>query len=129
MRLTLTEVEAACFGVAGYVRHMTKCIGRPVHPEVLRLLRRLELERSVGGSESDGGVEEFEAELIGTEEAAHILGCTTRNVRLLARDLDGHKCGREWIFQRQTVIDYEEARRHGRQPRPHSSGGISRLAG
>ncbi len=126
----MTEVEAACFGVAGYVRHMTKCIGRPVNPEVLRLLRRLELERSVGGSESDGEPEEFEVELIGTEEAATILGCTTRNVRLLARDLDGRKCGREWIFQRQEVIAYEEARRHGRQHRQRDrGGGISRLAG
>lgn len=128
--MSLLEIEAACFGVAGYVRHMSKCIGRPVHPEVLRLLRRLELERSVGGSESDTDTEQFETELIGTEEAAHILGCTTRNVRLLAKDLDGQQCGREWIFRRHVVQDYQEARKNARRTRrPHSGRGIPRRAG
>lgn len=123
------EVEAGCYGLAGYVRHMTKCMGRPVHPEVLRLLRRLELERSVGGSQSEDAAEQFEEELIGTEEAAHILGCTTRNVRLLAQDLDGQQCGREWIFRRHIVEEYQEARRDARRPRPHGGRGVPRRAG
>jgi hypothetical protein len=45
--LSEMEVEAGCYGLAGYARHMTKCLGRSVHPEVIRLLRRLELERSL----------------------------------------------------------------------------------
>lgn len=53
---------------------------------------------------------------IGTTEAARILGCTTARVRAIAEHvLDGTKPGRDWQFDRATVIAYAAGRRPGRR--------------
>lgn len=53
---------------------------------------------------------------IGTTEAARILGCTTSYVRSIAENvLDGTKFGRDWQFERATVIAYAAGRRPGRR--------------
>ncbi|WP_449560316.1 helix-turn-helix domain-containing protein [Mycolicibacterium mageritense] len=47
---------------------------------------------------------------IDTEEAASILGCSTRHVRRLAADLDGQRVAGRWIFHRHNVIEYAEGK-------------------
>lgn len=111
MRLNDIEVQADYFAVAGFIRHQ-RLAGRPVPDEVCRLFRRLELDISVGGSESECGEPELGADEIGTVEAAQILGCSERNVRLIAEDLEGRKIGRTWIFAKSVVQEYQEARRN-----------------
>ncbi|OJY53535.1 helix-turn-helix domain-containing protein [Pseudonocardia sp. 73-21] len=50
---------------------------------------------------------------IDTAEAAELLGCSTRWVRMLADrgDLPGRYCGRGWTFHRADVVDYPHRRR------------------
>lgn len=43
-------------------------------------------------------VAQAESELIGTTEAAHILGCSTRYVRKIHNTLDGRRIGNRWAF-------------------------------
>lgn len=51
-----------------------------------------------------------DADHISAAEAAKILGCTPRTITRIASDLDGRKCGRDWIFQRCNVTEYAEGR-------------------
>jgi hypothetical protein len=65
------------------------------------------------GTEND--TEEIELvgmddDLVDTVAAAEILGCSSRWVRRIAADLDGQQCGRSWVFHRQSVTDYAEAK-------------------
>lgn len=63
------------------------------------------------GSESDGHGEQLELpELIDTTEAAMILHCSTSWVRQIRTDLDGQNIGGRWVFARQTVLDYADAK-------------------
>jgi hypothetical protein len=78
-------------------------------------IRRLEslhqalTSASVGGSETDPPAEQLSAnDLIDTEEAATILGCSTRWVRQIRADIDGSKVGGRWLFPRRTVVDYAD---------------------
>ncbi|WP_197382649.1 helix-turn-helix domain-containing protein [Mycolicibacterium mengxianglii] len=49
-------------------------------------------------------------DLIDTEQAAEILGCSTRHARRLAADLDGTLFAGRWMFNRQAVTDYSRNR-------------------
>ncbi|GLP83567.1 helix-turn-helix domain-containing protein [Mycobacterium antarcticum] len=84
--------------------------GKNVPSVVLPLFRRIEL-MSVCGHESDSSAEQLDAgTLIGTAEVAHLLKCDPRTVRRLRSDLGGWKVGRDWVFNRSAVIEYEESR-------------------
>lgn len=61
-------------------------------------------ENTTDRTQSDDG------EIIGTQEASMILGCSTRRVRDLAADLDGVKVGRDWTFRRDAVENYREGK-------------------
>lgn len=113
MKLSGDELDAAHYAVAGFIRHQ-QLTNRPVPTEVKALFRRLELELSVDGSESDSVREELSVELIDTADAAEILRCVPRNVRHLANDLDGRLVGRTWVFERSVAEAYQEARQDGR---------------
>ncbi|WP_280314450.1 hypothetical protein [Nocardia wallacei] len=69
------------------------------------------LDHAMRHPEEDDDGPDIESEEIGTREAAGILGCSTRQVRYLAADLDGIRIGRDWIFSRRTVEEYADA--HG----------------
>jgi hypothetical protein len=87
---------------------------------VLRLYRKLELTAltamSDGGHELIGAAGRLGQELIDTEQAADILGCTARHIRRLTRDLDGQHIAGRWVFMRSVVEEYQEARTSGRRP-------------
>lgn len=65
---------------------------------------------SASGHESQSAEAQSGLRLIGTVEAAHLLGQSSRQVRRLAADLDGQKIGRDWYFNYDTVIEYAKAR-------------------
>ncbi|MCF3940919.1 hypothetical protein [Gordonia tangerina] len=57
-------------------------------------------------------------ELIGSAEAATILGVTQRQIRRLSSTLDGEQLANgAWVFRRDTVEDYRQERRDARRPR------------
>lgn len=66
------------------------------------------LERVVSGSASGTKhvVQQEESELIGTAEAARILGYSTRYVRKIHVSLDGRRIGNGWTFPRKAVEEY-----------------------
>ena len=79
---------------------------------------REELDVSVHGSRIEQrGAQSTPADedLIDTTEAAEILNCSERRVRQIHNDLDGIDIGGRWIFKRQNVIDYADAKRAGQQ--------------
>jgi hypothetical protein len=80
----------------------------PIPPGVHRLCHDLEAA-SLHGTRSQAAQEEWDPEeLIDTAEAAAILNCSTRWVRQIRNDLDGHNISGRWIFRRQTVVDYAD---------------------
>ncbi|WP_157931327.1 helix-turn-helix domain-containing protein [Mycobacteroides abscessus] len=66
------------------------------------------LERVVSGSVSGTKhvVQQEESELIGTAEAARILGYSTSYVRRIHTSLDGRRIGNGWTFPRKVVEEY-----------------------
>lgn len=83
--------------------------GQPI-PERVRALLSYMSSRGHGIATQTAESHHDKADHIGTTEAAKILGCTTRTVTRIAADLDGHKAGRDWIFQRRNVIEYAAGR-------------------
>lgn len=51
-------------------------------------------------------ISEDSVQWIGSSHAAAILGCTQRNVRRIARSLDGRRAGRAWVFPEDSVQRY-----------------------
>lgn len=63
-----------------------------------------------GGPEN--GVSACSEAMIGTGEAARILGLSPRRVREIVSDLDGRRIGRKsWAFDPNTVREYAKAKR------------------
>jgi hypothetical protein len=60
-------------------------------------------------------------DLIDTETAAEILGCTRRHARRLVADLDGQSIAGRWVFSRSAVEEYAEAK-GATDARQHRSG-------
>lgn len=58
---------------------------------------------------------------IGVDEAANILGCSTRHIRRIATTLDGRKVSRHWSFERHTVLDYRDRERECQTSTPPKS--------
>ena len=112
----MTFTRAQLLVVARLVEDLatSRCIaGRPVPRDVLEIRRLLRgaLFSSSLGTESDGAAAELDGEdLIGPGQAAEILGCTPRWARKIHADLDGRRCGSQWVFRRQTVAEYARAK-------------------
>ena len=106
IRLAGDDLEAVYYAVAGFIRHQ-QLSHRPVPPPVLAVRRSLELGIAADGNERVCDAQELE-QVLSTEEAAEILGCTPRNVRYLARDLDARKVGRTWVYPKQVVEEHAE---------------------
>lgn len=86
--------------------------GRPVPPRLAQHLNHLETltAGSVPATDSVAGQTESE-ELIGTTEAARILGCSTSYVRRIHTDLDGRQITKHgWLFDRSKVEQYAQQR-------------------
>lgn len=88
----------------------------PIPAQVLKLHHALTTSvDNVCGSETPTAEASLGHEdLICSDEAAAILGCSLRWVTQIHADLDGRKVRRKWRFPRQHVIDYAAARDAGR---------------
>lgn len=62
-------------------------------------------------SATDAAVAQSDWNMIGTAEAARVLGCSQAYVRRIAATLDGHRIADCWIFDRRKVEDYAVHRR------------------
>ena len=122
-QLSAQDVEAALYAVTDFLaRRMLNGTGAPI--DVVLVERKLR-----AASDAGNGIrcskEELEADtLIGPVEAAIILGCTPRRVRQIHTDLDGELVGNQWVFRRQTVAEYADAKgaRDERSPVPRTRG-------
>lgn len=114
-RLSDDECELALYCVNEVVDRRSRA-GVPVTPKIRHLSRKLDLasltsEVSASGHEKSGGSERLVSDrLIGSREAANILGLSTRQVRRLASDLDGRKYGGRNLFRLSTVTEYAQER-------------------
>lgn len=106
MRLNEHQLRAARYCVAETVRRRLLA-GAPVPAWLRSLNQHLS---SAYGTESEERQQQSEP-MIDTAEAAHILGCSTRYIRRIAADLDGEHIAGRWIFHRQNVTTYAEAKR------------------
>ncbi|WP_433626073.1 hypothetical protein [Nocardia sp. CA-120079] len=106
MNLPDEEVPWAELAVTGWMRARRTIEGIPEPMRRLALRLRCAIADQSEGAEPDavGGDE------IDTRQAAAILGCTERHVRRLAADLDGDQVGRTWVFRRDIVQAYADAR-------------------
>lgn len=111
MRLTGIEPAAALYAVAGFVRQR-QLQGRTVPPEVVRLFERLDTavrvsrKRNETGYPAEDSTTSMQDELIGSAQAARMLGCTQRMVQLLAGQLGGQKISGRWCFRESSVVEY-----------------------
>jgi hypothetical protein len=108
------DVEGALYCVNELVARRCRA-GVPV-PEWMRDLGRqfdrASLAMSPRGHESEGTAAELDPErLIGTTEAARILGVSPRQVRRIAKDLDVETPGGRMAFRHSTVAEYAEEKR------------------
>ena len=124
MNLTAADLDVLYYTFARFVGGRTAA-GKPVPQSVRLLLQRIEIMMSATGHETGCGAEQSEQELIGTAQAAHILGCDPRHVRRLTNDLDGCRINGRWTFTKSVVQQYEESRA-ARRASESPSGGIPR---
>ena len=109
MILGEADIEAALYALHDHVSRR-RLAGRGIPPEVLSLYERLQAP-CASETENDSGAEQSElTDLIGTPEAAAILGCTTTRIKQIHADLDGVKVGRDWVFLRRNVAEYAMAK-------------------
>ena len=103
--------------VSNYVREHRADNRRPVPPHVLAAHRWLTIMSQVGHESSSDETTLDADDLIGTAQAASLLGCTERHVRRLRADLDGVRPsgGSAWVFSRHQVVRYAQARRDHRE--------------
>ena len=103
--------------------HKLEYNGTAAHPELVGIfeaahaaLLSVSQVGHVDGPDEVAAQECSPDELIGTVEAAQILGVTRRQTVRLARSLDGQQLPNgTWVFRRGAVEDYKEARRDARQ--------------
>lgn len=84
--------------------------GTPIPDPARRLAERLKREIDTGTDE-DPTDKALTGDEIDTRQAAAILQCTEQWARRIARDLDGIRVGRTWVFSRRVVQEYVDARR------------------
>lgn len=104
MSLDAADLRATRFVVAEFTRRR-RLAGQAVPPAVARLYCHL---MSDNGPEPVVAQEQSEpaTELIDSNQAAEILGCTERHVRRIVADIDGHRIAGRWTFNRHTVTEY-----------------------
>lgn len=116
MRLSQDEIEAAYYGLWGFVRE--RCIGgRPVPQEVRDLVQRLDLRIRMSDTRPQSGSaaeEQRRSEVwVGTRQAAAMLNMSPRQVQRLAGQIGGTKISeRCWTFRESDVINYAERTAH-----------------
>lgn len=109
LRLTDNDLEAALFALTDVVDRRRLC-GLPIPSAVVALRQKLEIA-SACGTENCSEAEPLVNDLIDSDEAARILGCTPRWVTKIGSDLDGKQvAGGRWIFHRRAVIDYADVK-------------------
>lgn len=91
--------------------------GIPVPNWMFDLGRRMDIHAladqsmSANGHGSDVAGEQFSKEtLIGTREAARLLGLSPRHVRRIASDMDGEKVGGKTVFRLSVINEYRDSR-------------------
>ncbi|WP_280471669.1 helix-turn-helix domain-containing protein [Nocardia cyriacigeorgica] len=109
--MTDDEIRAALYCASEVIRTRQQH-AQPV-PDWLRRHRAAltaAVEQSVTGQEASGAGSHSETaeNLIGTREAAAILGCSKRQAQRLAADLDGWLVGGRWVFRRTDVDRYRQ---------------------
>ncbi|MFI6366040.1 hypothetical protein ACIBG0_25165 [Nocardia sp. NPDC050630] len=137
MRLSQSEAEMVGALVAEAVARRLR-VSANIPPWLIHLRSRVRLELSVGSTDSGrvhelataieselaisavgnaGNANKSESEiadgtsaLIGAKEAARLIGCTDRQIRNLAADLDGRKVDGRWLFNRRVVLAYAAGR-------------------
>lgn len=101
-----------CVAEVRRARATGKIPGNPQAAWLLRLLRRLELDVALSHTRHDDTADEPCSEheaLVGTREAATLLGWTTRKVQRHQTDLDGRKLASgQLVFPANTVREYAE---------------------
>lgn len=114
MHLTAQDLQAAlrCASELRDVRRLYSGIG--VSPWLAQHYERIKTVHSAmmsaSGPQNSGAEQESDHDRIGTIEAAAILGVSTRHIRRIAHDLDGHKIGNSWSFSRTAVAQYAEGK-------------------
>ncbi|WP_199253858.1 helix-turn-helix domain-containing protein [Mycolicibacterium mengxianglii] len=116
MRLSNSEIEEALFCVNEVIGWRQR-FHQPAPSWMVQLARRFNTASLMSDTGHETGCDEPELEseflLIGSTEAAEILGLTTRHLGRLARDLDGEKISNRWLFNRNTVIEYAKEKHRG----------------
>ncbi|MGV9795558.1 helix-turn-helix domain-containing protein [Gordonia sp. NPDC003422] len=108
--LDTAQTKVALWVLAEFKRRR-RIVGQPIPAAVADLHTHL-LMSACGPSPEPARAQSKPAEQVDTLQAADLLGITPRHVRRLARDLDGQRIGRQWVFNRTTVIDYAQGRTH-----------------
>ncbi|TVX97855.1 helix-turn-helix domain-containing protein [Mycolicibacterium porcinum] len=85
-------------------------LGAPIPERVRDLLRYVSCSGHQSGSVPTQSEQEPD-DLISTEQAAEILGCSPRHARRLSADLDGARVAGRWTYSRTAVTEYAQARR------------------
>lgn len=99
----------------GHFVHERDRAGRGVPAEVRAAHCWLNTMSSTRHEESCDYTELDHDDLIGTAEAAALLGLTQRQVQRLKNDLGGAQLSGRFIFARRQVVEYAEARREHRE--------------
>lgn len=106
MYLTTDQARLSVYVIAEFIRRR-QITGQPIPDRVRALLRAM----SAHGTPAHSPTPESEPDdLIDTEQAAQILGCSTRRIRRIAADLDGEQIAGRWIFHRHAVTEYAQAK-------------------
>ena len=107
--LTREEISWARAALAETMirRHRT---GEPVPPQLPSLLRRFDdiLTSKAGSADGTSDADGTEhLDLIGTAEAAAIIGTSEERARRIAPQLGAYRVGGQWIFRRADVIEHK----------------------
>ncbi|MFA7513846.1 MAG: hypothetical protein WCZ29_25530 [Mycolicibacterium vanbaalenii] len=116
MSLDLPEylLGGVLYGLGHFIRERDLA-GRGVPAEVRAAHRWLTTMSAIGHQTRCDAEESEQDDLIGTAQAAALLGCTERHVRRIQADLDGARpAGRNLVFSRRQVIQYAQARKEHR---------------
>lgn len=106
MNISDDQTAILRYVVAEFIRRRQLC-GQPIPERVRRLLAAVSAH---GTPEREREAHSETDDLIDTTEAAQILGCSTRNIRRIAADLDGEQIADRWIFHKNTVTEYAQAK-------------------
>lgn len=106
--LTASELSLARAAVAEAVvrrRQRRELVPAAMH-ELLARLDGLLLTSAVSGTAAER--DSAKSELIGTAEAARILGCCQEWVRRIGTKLSGEQVGGRWVYPREAVEEHRD---------------------